>query len=178
MQTNLSKFRLAFHSDLTVSRWSPISLTGEALAVGIDLTVAVARRSGHDGDLAVGGDLLDAVDLPLVRLGDIQQTPVRHGDGLGGLQGGMYGRLAQQEVIQTRDLAVDRTTGHDSNLQGLGDLQDDVVVQDVEGVVHGVDGQIRRPLQTDLRGQNESIRSSRKETLPKHPACIHTLYLS
>lgn len=93
--------------------------TGKAVTVGVDLAVTLSGRPGHHRDLPVGGDLLDAVDLPLVRLGDVERALVGHGDGLGCLQGGVDGCLADQVVVDPRDLAVDGPARHDPHLAAL-----------------------------------------------------------
>lgn len=46
-----------------------------------------------------------------------------------------------------------------SYLSVLGDLQHDVVVQDVDGVVHRVDGQICGPFQSDLDKETKKRKS-------------------
>jgi len=61
-------------------------------------------------------DLLDAVDAPLVGLGDVQRAHVGQGDGLGGLQGGAHRRPPHQVVVDAWDLAVDGAARHDAHL--------------------------------------------------------------
>ncbi|TNN34637.1 hypothetical protein EYF80_055201 [Liparis tanakae] len=61
-------------------------------------------------------DLLDAVDAPLVGLGDVQRAQVGQGDGLGGLQGGAHRRPPHQVVVDAWDLAVDGAARHDAHL--------------------------------------------------------------
>lgn len=125
-------------------------LTREAVAVGVDLAVAVGGCPGDDGHLPVGGDLLDAVDLPLVGLGDVEHATVGHGDGPGRLQGGVHGHPAEQEMVHARHLAVDGAPRHDAHAPALRDLQHDVIVQHVQGIVQGVHGQVCGPLQPHL----------------------------
>jgi hypothetical protein len=52
----------------------------------------------------------------------------------------MDGHLAQKEVVNARDLAVHGPPGNNANLVVFGDLQDHVVVEDIERVVHWVNG--------------------------------------
>lgn len=52
-------------------------ISGEAIAVGVVFTVAAAGGTGDQGDLTACGDLPDAVDLFLIRLGDVQDSVVR-----------------------------------------------------------------------------------------------------
>lgn len=52
----------------------------------------------------------------------------------------MDGHLAQQEVVDAGDLAVHGPPGDNAHLVVFGDLQDHVVVEDIEGVIHRVDG--------------------------------------
>lgn len=66
--------------------------------------------------------LLDAVDAPLIRLGDVQHAQVRQGDGLGRLQGGADRRPAHQVVVDAGHLAVDGPARHDAHLQALRHL--------------------------------------------------------
>lgn len=69
-----------------------------------------------------------------------------HGDGAGGLQGGVDGHLAHQEMVDAGHLAVDGAPRDDPHAPALRDLQDYVVVQDVQGVVQGVHCQVCWPL--------------------------------
>lgn len=52
----------------------------------------------------------------------------------------MDGHLAQQKVVDARDLAVHGPPGNNAYLVVFRDLQNHVVVEDIEGVVHWVDG--------------------------------------
>ncbi|CAB1353027.1 unnamed protein product, partial [Coregonus sp. 'balchen'] len=127
-------------------------VAGEALAVDVVLAVALGGGASQQRGLSGGADLPHAVDLLLVRLGDVEHTSVGDGDGRGALQGRVDGQLAQG-VVYARNLAVHGPPSDDVDLVVLCDAEDHVVLQHVQGVVCGVHCQVCGPLQTHLDQQ-------------------------
>lgn len=146
-------------------------LTRETITAGVNLAVALAGRASDDRNLAVGGDLLHAAGLALVRLGDEQGPLVRHGDCLSPLQGRVDGRPAHRQVVDAWDLAMDGSPSNHPHLVRLGHLQDDIVVQDVEGVVQRADRQVCGPFQSHLMSQRDRCH-------PHRVALHHILYIT
>lgn len=66
----------------------------------------------------------------------------------------MYSQFVEHGVIKPWDLAVDWPTSYDAHLQALWHPQHNVVVQDVEGIVYGINSQVCRPFQTYLQKQS------------------------
>ena len=60
-------------------------------------------------------------------------------------------RELAEGVVDARHLAVHGPPGDDAHLVVLRDAQDDVVLQHVQRVVHGVHSQVCGPLQTHLQ---------------------------
>lgn len=71
----------------------------------------------------VESDLLDSVDTPLIGLCNEQSTQVGQSDGLGSLQGGAHCCPTDQMVVNTRNLAVDRTSCHNTHLKAFWHLE-------------------------------------------------------
>ena len=82
----------------------------------------------YAGLCVCGTDLLDAVDAPLIRLCDEQCAQVGQGDGFGSLQGGAHCGPAHQVVVNTRNLAVDGTSRHNTYLKNFWHLKKYIIM--------------------------------------------------
>ena len=123
------------------------------------VTLGVPAR-GH-ADAPVRADHGDAVDAARVALGDVELAGGREGECLGRGERGVGGEVG--EVAGAGPRAVQRPARHHLEAALGGHLHHDVVVDEVDAVVQGVDRQLGGPAQ---RGLLQAERALAGERLP------------
>ena len=116
-----------------------------ALAAGVQ-AVAVGVLAGDGLDLPVVANLPDPVDPLRVALGDVELPGGGEGDGLGLVEG----RALRGVGAVLAGVTVERPARHHLDPAVLGHLEDHVIIDEVEGVVQGVDGDVCGPVELHL----------------------------